>query len=290
MAIAVVGMHRSGTSMVTRMLAGCGLELGPLHELLGPSSENPTGYWERRPMVALDDAVLDALGLAWDHVPLPPTGDWMQRPELREHLEAARELVASFGEDRTWGWKDPRSSFTLPLWEAAAGASMDVVACVRNPLDVAASLAARGGMSARLAFSLWHAYSEAALALARERRHVVTHYDSYFADPRAELVRVCGAVGLDPDDAALDAAAASADGAHRHSSSGLAQLVRSTAPDATVALYLELLAASGETMAQVARADELVLEVDDDGFDRAEAVAWVADYRATAGLAAPAAR
>ena len=43
MAIAVLGMHRSGTSMVTRMLAHCGLQVGPSNELLGPTSENPTG-------------------------------------------------------------------------------------------------------------------------------------------------------------------------------------------------------------------------------------------------------
>ncbi|MCB0879559.1 MAG: hypothetical protein KDC46_11360, partial [Thermoleophilia bacterium] len=182
MAVAVIGMHRSGTSMVTGMLARCGMQVGPQHELLGPSHENPTGYWERRPMVLLDDAVMDALALAWDHVPaLPPTG-WEQDPELDSLLIEAQQLVAAFPQDRVWGWKDPRTSITLPLWERALGGPAACVVCVRNPMDVAASLARRGGTSPRLAFQLWLAYTTSALELARERTHVITHYDAYFED------------------------------------------------------------------------------------------------------------
>lgn len=279
MAIAVIGMHRSGTSMVTRMLATCGMQVGPAHELLGPSSENPTGYWERRPMVLLDDLVLDHLGLAWDHVPALPEPGWAHDEAFEAPLAEARRIVASFPTDAPWGWKDPRTSIVLPFWERALDARADVVACVRNPLDVAASLATRGGTSPRHAFSLWHAYSEAALELARERRHVVTHYDAYFHDPEAELRRTCDAIGLEPSDEQLASAAAGADRSHRHSARGLADLVRSPAPDATVALYLELLAASGPVMAEVARTDPMVVEQDDEPVDRAETTEWVAQFR-----------
>ena len=290
MAIAVIGMHRSGTSMVTRMLVTCGMQVGPAHELLGPSSENPTGYWERRPMVLLDDLVLDRIGLAWDHVPALPEPGWEHGELLEEPLEEARRIVSSFPADAPWGWKDPRTSIVLPFWERALDERADVVLCVRNPLDVAASLATRGGTSPSHAFSLWHAYSEAALELARERRHVVTHYDAYFHEPEAELRRTCAAIGLEPSDEQLAAAAAGADRSHRHSARGLADLVRSSAPDATVALYLELLAASGPVMAEVARTDAMVVEQDDEPVDRAETTEWVARFRrelAKQGTAVP---
>jgi hypothetical protein len=289
MAIAVIGMHRSGTSMVTRMLATCGMQVGPAHELLGPSSENPTGYWERRPMVLLDDAVLDRLGLAWDHVPALPEPGWEQRPEFDEVLDEARRIVASFPSDSAWGWKDPRTSLVLPFWERALGEPADTVVCVRNPLDVAASLATRGGMSPRHAFSLWHAYSESALGLARARRHVITHYDAYFHDAAAELRRVCGAIGLDPTEEQLAAASGGADRTHRHSARGLADLVRSSAPDETVALYLELLAGCGPVMAQVAATDAMTLEQDDEPVDRAQTTASVAEFRREHGIGAVAA-
>ena len=288
MAIAVVGMHRSGTSMITRMLATCGMQVGPSHELLGPSSENPTGYWERRPMVLLDDVVLDRLGLAWDHVPALPPAGWERDPAFDEPLAEARRIVESFPDDRAWGWKDPRTSIVLPFWERALDERADLVLCVRNPLDVAASLATRGGMSPRHAFSLWHAYSHVALELLRERRGVVTHYDAYFHDASAELARTCDAIGLDPTDEQLAEAAGGADRAHRHSARGLADLVRSTAPDETVALYLELLAQAGPVMAQVASTDAMVVEQDDEPVDRTETTAWVASFRAEHGLRAPA--
>jgi len=286
MAIAVLGMHRSGTSMVTRMLAACGLRVGPAHELLAATSENPTGYWERRPMVLLNDGVLDMLGLAWDHMPAVPPAGWERDAQLEPAVAEARSIIASFPSDELWGWKDPRTSVTLPLWERAMDdARADVVLCVRNPLDVAASLAKRGGTSARLAFELWHAYSESALALARDRRHVVTHYDAHFEDARGELVRICASVGLTPTEGELATAATGAVSEHRHAHSGLAALVRSGARDETVALYLELLHASGPVMARVAGRDEMVVASDGaETIDRADTAAFIHEFRVEQGL------
>jgi hypothetical protein len=56
--------------------------------------------------------------------------------------------------------------------------------------------------------------------------------------------------------------------------------VRSSAPDETVALYLELLAEAGPVMAEVASADAMVVEQDGEPVDRAETAAWVASFRA----------
>jgi hypothetical protein len=284
MATCVMGMHRSGTSMVAGMLARCGMQVGAVHELLGPSSENPTGYFERRAMVLLDDAVLDALGLAWDHVPHLPREGWLDDPAIEALLDEARRIVETFPADAPWGFKDPRASLLLQLWEQAAGERMACVVCVRNPLDVAASLARRGGMSQRLALQLWARYTDSALMHARTRRHVITHYDAYFEDAEAELARVCAAIGLDADDGAVQEAAQLGDARHRHGSSGLAALVRSSAPAEVIALYLEALVAAGPVMARVGARDELGVQDDGEPLDRGETIAWVREFRA--GIAA----
>jgi hypothetical protein len=284
MATCVMGMHRSGTSMVAGMLARCGMQVGPSHELLGPSTENPTGYFERRAMVLVDDAVLDALGLAWDHVPHLPREGWVDDPAVEPLLDQARRIVEAFSADAPWGFKDPRASLLLELWEQAAGEQMACVVCVRNPLDVAASLARRGGMSQRLAMQLWARYTDAALMHARTRRHVVTHYDAYFEDAAAELQRVCSAIGLDPGSEVLHEATQLGDERHRHGSSGLAALVRSSAPAEVVALYLEALVAAGPVMARVGARDELGVQDDGEPLDRDETIAWVREFRA--GIAA----
>lgn len=283
MAVAVIGMHRSGTSMVTRMLSLCGLHLGPAEQLSGASASNPTGHFEQTQMLLVNDVVLDRLGLAWDHVPaLPPEG-WASDPALDDLAARARDIVGVFGSEQDWGWKDPRTSLTLPFWERAIGEPARVVTCVRNPLDVAASLMARGGMSPRHAFALWHAYSESAVELARTRTGIISHYDAYFHDAGRELARVCAAIELTPTEAQLAQAAASADRSHRHSARGLSDLVRSGAPDETVALYLELLAQSGPVMAEVAAGDAMVVEQDDEPIDRGETIEWVAQFRASTG-------
>ena len=48
--------------MVTRLLHGCGLYLGPKDALMPPQADNPDGFWEHLGFVALNDELLEALG------------------------------------------------------------------------------------------------------------------------------------------------------------------------------------------------------------------------------------
>ena len=69
----VVGMHRSGTSALTRVINLHGAFLG--RELLPPAPENESGFWENRAIFALHERWLAELGRSWyDSRPLPP--DW----------------------------------------------------------------------------------------------------------------------------------------------------------------------------------------------------------------------
>jgi hypothetical protein len=61
-ALCIAGAHRSGTSMVTRLLHCCGLELGPEWELMPQEADNPDGFWEHLGFVALNDELLNELG------------------------------------------------------------------------------------------------------------------------------------------------------------------------------------------------------------------------------------
>jgi len=70
--VCIAGAHRSGTSMLTRLLHTCGLYLGPENDLMPPQADNPEGFWEHLGLVALNDELLNELGGAWD---LPPKAD-----------------------------------------------------------------------------------------------------------------------------------------------------------------------------------------------------------------------
>jgi len=61
--IAVIGMHRSGTSMVTKALETLGVELG--QQLLMAANDNQKGFYEDKSIVDLNDRILEYAGMAW---------------------------------------------------------------------------------------------------------------------------------------------------------------------------------------------------------------------------------
>src|SRR4051794_31877812 len=69
MIVCVAGMHRSGTSLVTRLLHLCGLGRGPEGELIPATAANTDGHLEHRGFVELNDQVLARLGGGWDLLP-----------------------------------------------------------------------------------------------------------------------------------------------------------------------------------------------------------------------------
>ena len=63
-ALMVLGMHRSGTSALTRVLGLCGAAL-PHHRMVSHDS-NPLGHWEPQPIVDAHERFLAEAGTAWD--------------------------------------------------------------------------------------------------------------------------------------------------------------------------------------------------------------------------------
>src|ERR1700748_2976905 len=70
--ICIAGAHRSGTSMLARLLHSSGLNLGPEKDMMPPAADNPDGFWENLQFVRLNDELLNSAGGAWD---LPPADD-----------------------------------------------------------------------------------------------------------------------------------------------------------------------------------------------------------------------
>lgn len=234
----IVGMHRSGTSMVTRLLKDCGLFLGAEEELVGPAVDNSEGFWENLNFIGLNEDILARLGGSWDEPPaFPPR--WEFGPALDPLLGRAGELVARFGSHRHWGWKDPRTSLTIPFWLRVVP-TLKFVVCVRNPLEVARSLYVRGDTTGASEFRLWLHYYRQILSAAPPSSRIVTHYDSYFEDAGEEVRRVAGWLGLDPPGETAERARAQVSGALRHHRVTTDELRAAGAPDEVVGLYLRL--------------------------------------------------
>lgn len=233
--VIIVGMHRSGTSLLARLLEGLGLFVGwrvqQDHEALF--------------FLRLNQWLLAQCGGGWDH-PEPIhdlLGHAPARELVRDYLDVSLRSPRSIsflgarwlrygGPARyphPWGWKDPRTTFTLPLWLDLFPEAR-VVHVQRHAVDVADSLLRRqasfletrraryrqlrptywirekqvgftdGLRCADLAegFALWEAYAQEGRNHVRERGPLglEIRYEDLLAEPEESLAHVGGFCGL----------------------------------------------------------------------------------------------
>jgi len=199
-AVCILGMHRSGTSFVTRLLNFLGYYLGEETDFLEPSQRvNPEGFWELKDILAINNRILWQLESSWDTVVPPPRG-WEYSdavsPAYSEILTLVRE---KFSKKPYWAWKDPRSGITFPLWKKAVSElHMDLrcVLIIRNPLDVAISLKRRECISIQKSLAMWLNQSLLTISALEGLPVSVIHYDNLITDWESELFRAVESLHL----------------------------------------------------------------------------------------------
>jgi glycosyltransferase involved in cell wall biosynthesis len=193
----VLGMHRSGTSALARVLGLMGCHMGAADELAAPDAHNPKGYWERRDVWDLDERLLAALGGSWHDVGALDL-ERLAAP-VRDAFDAqGRALLQRLDAARPWVAKDPRVSVLLSFWRPLLEQPV-VVLVHRNPLEVARSLQARDGFPLAAGLGLWEAYTRAALRDSRGLPRVLVDFARLRAEPVActrRLLEDLHAVGV----------------------------------------------------------------------------------------------
>ncbi|MGH6995466.1 MAG: sulfotransferase family protein, partial [Stellaceae bacterium] len=211
-AVFVLGMHRSGTSAVTRVLNLLGVELG--QGLMTASPDNERGYWENLTIVQEHHQLLEALGSSWDDLRALPA-DWMKNPAAVSAAHRLRAIVErEFSAAPLWGLKDPRLCRLLPLWLPLLRSmrmTPHFVLVLRHPAEVAASLAKRDRKSRAAAALLWLRHMLEAERATRGLPRTIVNFADLIENPRnwsAEFRRVAAECGLDwsNDYQAVDAA------------------------------------------------------------------------------------
>jgi hypothetical protein len=201
-AVVVIGMHRSGTSAVARGLQALGVYLG--NEFLDAQPENPTGYWEDRRIVGLNERVLKTLRLRWDSVDRIGRREFGGWRMWRLRRDAIRDLRRRFSSHPLWGFKDPRTVRLLPFWERVlkdAKVEDRYLLVIRSPASIAASLYSRQEMEVETAQRLWLVHMVPFLADLAGKHFAVVDYDLLMRDPRGQLERVARTLHLPPADA-----------------------------------------------------------------------------------------
>ena len=170
--VIVLGMHRSGTSLLTGSLEAAGLYLG---EVNNGAPFNRKGNKENESIRALNDALLHGNGAAWNR---PPNGQarWSRADEAWSRTLIGPYLAA----ERPWGFKDPRTVWTVEGWLRLLPHAR-LVGVFRHPSLVVQSLAARSralAVDADEALGLWCAYNAELIRLHRKYRFPLLHFGS----------------------------------------------------------------------------------------------------------------
>ncbi|MDA9983054.1 sulfotransferase [Gammaproteobacteria bacterium] len=193
--IIVLGMHRSGTSLLTGCLEAAGLFLGTVNNA---APFNKKGNKENESIRELHDSILMRHGFDWKTPPDKAlTWTELEKRQLLNILKPYNDIT------RPWGFKDPRIIWLIEGWlEIFPGASL--VAVFRHPLLVSASLANRpGGLSMPInrALHLWCVTNRRILDLHHEIDFPLLEYghgealQSQFFEPLSAFARQHGLTG-----------------------------------------------------------------------------------------------
>jgi tetratricopeptide (TPR) repeat protein len=198
--VVVLGMHRAGTSLCTRIVQQLGVDLGT--PLLTPDFDNPDGYQEHKAIVDCHRALFEALHVEWDTIRLiePPQAAFWESEAARAVRDRMKRVVTEqlHAAGGVWAFKDPRTASFIPLWKAVfddLGVEAVWVLSVRDPRAVAASLFSRNRLPLALGELLWlEHYLDALRHLGPDITGIV-HYERWFSDPTNQIRVLASKIG-----------------------------------------------------------------------------------------------
>jgi hypothetical protein len=194
--IIVLGMARSGTSLIGDMVHRWGAYGGDVEELKRGNVGNPNGYFENRQM---QHFLLTELGLDfWTPMYAERLRERAQDPECRaKALQLIGQMTAH---GPLWFWKEPYLSVTLPFWKGIWGDAVYIIP-VRDPYDSAVSYnnfsipqEVRNQVSVLCAGLLeWHCFMLSLLEGTDDAPHkIFVPYERLVTSPETECRRLCG--------------------------------------------------------------------------------------------------
>lgn len=158
--IAILGMHRSGTSCLAGTLESYGLHLGSVKT---SSPYNKKGNRENPDIFGFHEKILTDNGGSWNNPPIHI--HWQ-----KSHTKILLSVLEAYEEFDLWGFKDPRTVFVIENWFEVFKDKLEfkLVGSFRHPLLVAASLNRRNGMSIEKGLELWFKYNSKLLELCEK--------------------------------------------------------------------------------------------------------------------------
>lgn len=186
--ICILGMHRSGTSLLCEILHSMGVSFGTQDELIAGNTANPDGYFELKKLAELMmDIYIDAGKMSMD----PCWLDLSTIPQSKKEWYCNRiyqclyPLVENCPEHQIFAIKHPRICILLP-WLKECFDKMHVkveyIAIIRNPLETAQSLWKRDCYPIDFGLHLWEKHNAAILSYAKLSDTLFLNHQMLFDD------------------------------------------------------------------------------------------------------------
>lgn len=215
--VIVCGMHRSGTSLVTKIIESQGVFMGDKKQ-----GDNESVFF-----IDINEKIFKMINAGWDN---PDNFNFVNRFFNKNIIHIINNELKSFHSIKyfgfskyfnnhnflkikyDWGWKDPRNTFTADYWKEIFP-DAKIIHIYRNPVDVAHSMRIRQqnfiekyeesddfknycnkikflGTSYRCldldeGFMLWEKYISRAFKIEKNIHHI--SYEELLNDPENEI-------------------------------------------------------------------------------------------------------
>lgn len=193
--VIILGMHRSGTSVIGGLANKMGLNTGG--PLIAPAEDNKKGFFERIDVVLQNDELMKQQNVhyAWHtakYDALKGLQDvLLHRSEIFREGERGLNFLNNAA-NYPWMLKDPRLCITLRTWLPLLNFIPAVLFTYRHPFDVALSMHKRTTENFKISkvLKMWYVYNKRGIEQSNDLCRVVSTHRLMMTQPNVELKRI----------------------------------------------------------------------------------------------------
>jgi hypothetical protein len=193
--VIILGMHRSGTSVLGGLVNKMGLKTG--EPLIAPAEDNLKGFFERNDVVLLNDNIMRIQNIDYGYRtstfdPWKGLQDMLITGNNNDTIQARNDALSFLNNPENFPWmlKDPRLCITIRMWLPLLTFVPSILFIYRNPLDVALSMLTREDIAIENGFKLWYIYNRRAIQQSSDLCRVVTSHRSLMLQPDIEVKNI----------------------------------------------------------------------------------------------------
>lgn len=180
--VIVLGMHRSGTSMMMNILHEAGFYVSDDNDLMKSTPDNPKGYFERNSVMEANDIILKMAGGTWDD---PPDSEDVKSIRIDPLIKS---LLECYKDKKQAAIKDPRLCLTFPVWKDLLPPDMKIIRIIRDRESVIKSLVRRDSFTREKAGKLYDKYNSQADHFAEGYENIHINYENLLGEAFKEAV------------------------------------------------------------------------------------------------------